>query len=267
VRYSRIIIDVGLVIIKLVLISYLIFPLIKKYVISSNEYLFKYAEQQQGTLESDLIFSHLINKSSNNSRYYYERSVAFNKRGMFSKGLLFLNKAVELDPIIYLGYRGWIKLYKLRDYAGALDDFSFLDSLTSNHVDYPMSENIHFLKAICLYNLGKSQLSIEQFKEATRTSVDGFQDYKVKLYQGIVDYNIGEIESAITLLNEAIEIHPKCTEAYFYLSKIYVNKNTALANRYANNAKKFYLMGYTLKDVYNELPFEVYIEDIDQLFF
>lgn len=29
---------------------------------------------------------------------------------------------------------------------------------------------------------------------------------------------------------------------------------------------RFCLMGYTLKDVYNELPFEVYIEDIDQLF-
>ncbi|MGO1243451.1 MAG: tetratricopeptide repeat protein [Sphingobacterium sp.] len=253
-------------IIKVVLIIYLLFPYIRNYIISSEQYRFRYAESRQGTLESDFIFAGLINKSPTNSNYYLERSVAFNKRGMFQRGFIFLNKAVQLDAVSHLGYRGWIKLYKIRDYQGALDDFNRLDSLTKAHVEYPMSENIHFLKAICLYKLGRNDESLHEFELAELTSLDGFVDYKIKLYRAIVAYYMGKLTLSESLLNDVIKEYPQSSDANFYLSKIYdKNKHPDLAREYVDYARKYYLEGYVLKDIYNELPFELYLEDIEKM--
>lgn len=265
-KYFKKIGSITILLIKLILIVYLFMYYAKGYLICSDENRFRSAELNQGTLESDLIFSYLIDKSPKKSNYYLEKSVAFNKRGMFQHGFIYLNKAVEIDPVSHLGYRGWIKLYKLRDYHGALKDFNTLDSSTVGHIDYPMSENIHFLKAICLYKLGQSDESIEQFQKATQTSLDGFDDYKIKLYQAIVEYNEGRIDLSKDLLNDVIKVYPKCSDASFYLSKIYFeNKNLDSARMYAHYAKKYYLSGNVLKDKYNKLPFEIYLMDIDKL--
>lgn len=255
-----------ILIIKVALIIYLLSPCVRNYIISSEQYRFAYAENRQGTLESDFIFAGLINKSPNNSNYYLERSVAFNKRGMFQRGFIFLNKAVQLDPISHLGYRGWIKLYKIRDYQGALNDFNKVDSLTSTHVDYPMSENIHFLKAICLYKLGCNDESLHEFELAELSSIDGFVDYKINLYQAIVAYNCGKLSLSETLLNEVVKEYPKSADANFYLSKIYNKyRRPGLMRKHSVYARQYYLEGHVLKDIYNELPFEIYLEDIEEM--
>lgn len=254
-----------ILVVKIILIINLLFPYVRHYIIGSEHYRFAYAESRQGTLESDFIFAGLINKSPNDSKYYLERSVAFNKRGMFQRGFMFLNKAVQLDSVSHLGYRGWIQLYKIRNYQSALDDFNKLDSLTKTNVDYPMSENIHFLKAICLYKLGRIDESFNEFELAERTSLDGFVDYKIKLYQAIIAYNIGNLALSESRLKDVIKEYPQSSDANFYLSKIYEkNDRLDLVRKHLDDAKKYYLEGHVLKDVYNELPFELYLEDIEK---
>jgi tetratricopeptide (TPR) repeat protein len=71
------------------------------------------------------------------SDVWMEKSVSLNKAGDFNKGFEYLDKAVQLEPKKHLGYRGWIRLRKLRDYDKALIDFDRLDSLTPNVIDAP----------------------------------------------------------------------------------------------------------------------------------
>ena len=61
-----------------------------------------------------------IEYDQDNSDAWMERSVSFNKAGDFKKGFEYLDKAVELEPESHLGYRGWIRLRKMRDYDKAL---------------------------------------------------------------------------------------------------------------------------------------------------
>ena len=63
------------------------------------------------------------NFESKNSDDYMEYSVVkFNKAGDFHTGFIYLNKAVELNATSHLGYRGWIRLRKIRDYDNALSE-------------------------------------------------------------------------------------------------------------------------------------------------
>ena len=105
--------------------------------LSPKEERFKIAEYSQGSYFSQTMFEILKFQHSDYSKVYVEQSVAFNKRGEYAKGFDLLDKGVELDPELHLGYRGWIKLRKLRDYEGALNDFNRLDSLTPKFVDAP----------------------------------------------------------------------------------------------------------------------------------
>ncbi|WDF69188.1 tetratricopeptide repeat protein [Sphingobacterium oryzagri] len=227
---------------------------------------FRYAEQRQGSIKSDYIFSVLGWQYPSNGDVLQERSVAFNKRGMYARGFHLLDSAVQMDPISHLGYRGWIKLHMLRDYEGALLDFSRLDSLTENHVDYPMSENIHFLKAICYDKLGNYEASLMCFDQAAESSYTGFVDYKINLYKAIVLFQHNNEAEATSLLLAVLKEYPKSSEASYFLAKIYQHGNQPEdAARYANQARNYYKQGYRLKNAYNEMPYEIYLEDIDLL--
>lgn len=253
-------------IIKMMLLIFIVSSYINLILLPKDEQ-YNYAEKQQGTLKSDLIFSNLIYRFPNNSEYYRERSVAYNKRGMFHRGFSFLDKAVKLEPISHLGYRGWIKLFKVRDYQGALNDFIRLDSLTKDHVDYPMSDNIHFLKGLCFLKLNNRIAAYREFETAVETSPKDFLDYKVNLYYAISKFEDGDLNTSFKLLDKVLVEYPNSCDAHYYLSKVFYQRQDFItATFHLNKAKDLFLSGNVLKDIYNELPFEIYMEDIDNLF-
>jgi len=54
-----------------------------------------------------------------------------------------IDKAVELDPEKYLGYRGWCRLQFLRDYKGAIKDIEELKSLVSYDIGACQTGDYH----------------------------------------------------------------------------------------------------------------------------
>lgn len=252
--------------VKITMLFFILFSYIKL-ISLPEEKQFKYAELNQGSLKSDLIFSYLTYRFPDNCEYYRERSVAYNKRGLYHQAFTYLDKAVQLKPVSHLGYRGWIKLYKIRDYQGALNDFIKLDSLTVLHIDYPMSENIHMLKAICLFKLNKRSEALKEFDSAVKTTAKNARDYKINLYYAIALFEIGDLDESLKLINQVLEDYPKSSDANYYLGKVlYEQKKYSAASIYLKKAKDFFLSGNVLKDTYNELPFEIYMEDIDEIF-
>ncbi|KGE13165.1 tetratricopeptide repeat protein [Sphingobacterium deserti] len=255
-----------IVFVKLLLVAILLAPLLYNYYLGPFDYRFKYAENRQGTRASDYIFSVMSSQYPDRAAVPLERSVAYNKRGLYVKGFELLNKAVAINPVTSLGYRGYMKLYKVRDYAGALSDFERLDSLTVNHVDYPMSENIHFLKAICLYKLGHIDACLSSFDDALETSLPGFVDYKIKLYKAAVLMQMGEYLDSQKLLRSILQEYPKSSEANYYFAVNLLRSNQLIeAKQYAYLAKRYGQEGYTITDAYSELPFAVYPENIEDL--
>ena len=103
---------------------------------SSTETKFKLAAGPQGDYYSVFMLDHLIKTNPKNEKILWESSVAYNKRGENEEGMRRLKKVIEMNPRDYLGYSGWIKQTRLKDYENSLKDFHRLDKL-SKIVEYP----------------------------------------------------------------------------------------------------------------------------------
>jgi tetratricopeptide (TPR) repeat protein len=141
---------------------------------------FKGKEMIENTKENS---RRIENFESKNSDEYMEYSVVkFNKAGDFHTGFIYLNKAVELNPTSHLGYRGWIRLRKIRDYDNALSDFDRLDSLTPNFVDAPWGEDIDFLRGECYFGKKNYPKAIELFNRNIKNQKEDWADIHSFVY-------------------------------------------------------------------------------------
>ncbi|MBA5629239.1 tetratricopeptide repeat protein [Moheibacter lacus] len=241
-----------------ILIAYFLF-------FSPKEKRFEIGETLQGTYLSQTIFDILIWQYPNYSNAYMEKSVAFNKRGEYSKGFSLLNKAVDIDPSNHLGYRGWLRLVKLKDYKGAIGDLERLDSLTPNFEDYPWGENIHYLLGICYNGLGDFKRAKYEYNIYFNSEKDStYLNSMAFVYYGNILLEQDSLNKANDLFNIAIKIDKYRTEAY-YLKGIYYKKINELDSSNINlkKALKLYDDGYKNQDSYNEVFQEIYRNDIE----
>ena len=224
---------------------------------------FKIAENNQGTYFSDYIFSILNKQYPGYSDAYRERSVAYNKRGKYEEGFFYLNKAVSIDPIENLGYRGQIKYEYLRDYDGAIKDFKRLDSLTPNFVDYPWGVNIYQM-------LGNSYAANNDYKNAL-VEYDKYLKYTKEndysgdffMFYGKALENNNSLQKALESYSKAILIDSLRADHHYYKATLlFKQKRFKLAKEYMINALDLYQKNYTYKDKYNELYMQIYKDNI-----
>lgn len=200
---------------------------------------------------------------SQDSKAYMEYSVRFNKAGEFERGFKYLNKAVELDPLKHLGYRGWIRLRKLRDYDKALTDFNQLDSLTPNVVDAPWGEDIDFLRGECFFGQGQYLKAIEAFNRGIQNHGEGWVDIQTFVYLGLCEYELGNFKKAILEFERALRQSENTCEAHFGMARTYEKlEQKSKAIESARLAEEN--IGYRREDNYNEFLNEVYLSEIQE---
>ncbi len=203
------------------------------------------------------------NFESKNSNEYMEYSVRLNKEGDFENGFKYLNKAVELDPKSHLGYRGWIRLRKIRDYDKALIDFDQLDSLTPNFVDAPWGENIDFLRGECYFGKKQYQKAIELFNHSIKNQKEDWADIHSFVYLGLCEYELGNYKKAITQFQRALKQTKSVPESYFGMAKAY-QKLGQIEKAKENILKAENNMQYKRDDIYNEFLNEIYMSEIQE---
>ncbi|CAM1363529.1 Tetratricopeptide repeat-containing protein [Tenacibaculum soleae] len=201
------------------------------------------------------------NFESNDSEEYMEYSVHLNKAGDFENGFKYLNKAVELEPEIHLGYRGWIRLRKMRDFEKALIDFNRLDSLTPKFVDAPWGENIDFLRGECYFGKKNYQKAIESFNLNVKNNKEDWVDIHTFVYLGLCEYKLGNYEKAISEFQRALKQSEFTPESYFGIAKAYKKLGEIeKAKENLLNAEKN--IAYKRNDIYNEFLNEIYLSEI-----
>lgn len=205
-----------------------------------------------------------IEYDQNNSDAWMERSVSFNKAGDFKKGFEYLDKAVELNPSSHLGYRGWIRLRKIRDFDNALVDFDRLDSLTPNFIDAPWGENIDFLRGECHYGNKDYVRAIESFNRSVKNLKEDWADIQTFVYLGICEYKLGNYEKAISEFKRALKQSESTCEAHFNLAMSY-EKIGDLDKAKEHIIKAEDNISYKRDDFYNEYLNEIYLSEIIEL--
>lgn len=202
-----------------------------------------------------------IKYNQNNSNAWMERSVSFNKAGDFEKGFEYLNKAVELNPKLHLGYRGWVRLRKMRDFDKALIDFNKLDSLTPDFVDAPWHEDIDFLRGECFFGNKDYKKAIKHFNRNIEINKEEWVDLHSFVYLGLCEFNLGNYEKSITEFKRALKQSDFTPEAYFGISKAYY-KLGEVKKAKENILKAEENIHYKRENIYNEFLNEIYLSEI-----
>jgi len=258
-------------IIKLILatlFSICIVVVVFHFFLSPKEVRFKKAGDHQGLFISQKLFDILVFQYPDYSDVFFEKSIPFNKRGNYAEGFKSLNKAVDIDPKLHLGYRGWLKLHKLKDYKGCLDDLRRLDSLTPNHTDAPWGDNIHYVMGLSYKGLRKHKLALIEFNKSIHSEKDSsWVNPYVFLHKGIIHYREGSFEKALKNFEAYRKVnYGSLTSEYcFWKGSTYGKlNNTDSSLVLLKKSKELYNQGYKQKDTYNEIQDELYLSDIER---
>ncbi|WP_077399118.1 tetratricopeptide repeat protein [Cellulophaga omnivescoria] len=214
----------------------------------------------QGSKESQHYFDLSIKSDNTFSYAYFEKSVPFNKRGDYAKGFELLNKAVELNPRMHLGYRGWLRLVKLKDYNGCINDLKELQKIKSENTYNAWGQNINYL-------IGISFLGLKTFDKAIKCldiAINENGNLNHYFSKAITLLRIEDFERSIKLLKICINQNCNFTEAYYYLGLNY--SKTEELNKAENNfnkALKLYKQGFKNRNPYNEVFMEIYLFDFE----
>lgn len=196
---------------------------------------------------------------------YHAKSVAYLKSGNFIEWKKLIDKAVELEPKEYLGYRASCRFQFVHDYIGAIKDIEKLSSLIDYDIGFTSDGDYHLdiVKAICYKELGDTEKAIQLFNSKINE-----QGYNVGIYDyyhlGILYMNTGAYKKSITTLNKQININ-ESAEVYYHLALAY--KGLGDKKNYENNiikAKELYQSGNIMTGLYTAYIDKIYLKDINE---
>ncbi len=227
----------------------------------------KYA---QGSPDNMNIIELSLRVDSANSFAWRELSVPYLKRGLPGKWKPLFDRAVDLEPVAWQGWRGYLLLYFYRDYASALRDFHATDSLTPTLTDRPQGISVNLLRGIAYLGL-KNYAKAEEFisksiREDSASLGENWVDSNSYIYQGVVKERLGKIKSAKAAYHKNVKYNSNSSDGYFHLAKIHLELGEldSAVNRIAL-ARTLYTRGLYLRNPYVEVLEQIYLEDIDEL--
>jgi len=230
--------------------------------LAAIKYYKKGLKAPQGSVESQYFFDLSIQTDPTLSHAYFEKSVPYNKRGDYAEGYRLLDRAVALKPKLHLGYRGWLKLVKLKDYKGCISDLKELIRIKSDRVKNAWGENIHYLLGIALSGLYHYNDAIQEFTKALEDH-DGKVNVNVFLYRGMAHLELTNLERAENDFLSCLKSNEYFTEAYYYMGILNAMRHQkAKAKLCFKKAMELYSKGYKNKNPYNEVFKELYLDTI-----
>ncbi len=198
------------------------------------------------------------------------KSIAYNKRGLHHEGYTMLNKAVALDPETWSGTLGYMRLYFLRDYEGAIEAFKTYDAFTPNFMDAPKGENIHFLIGLAYKQLKEYATAEAEFDkyidEITKTAGEDWVDVYTFMYRGLVRKAQGNTEGALEDFNRVIKYNAKGADGYYHKAVLLKELGQMEeAKMFAKEGFGMFLKSYKYQRPYVEVFDELYLADFEEL--
>jgi len=239
-------------------------------IIRSNEYFQKGMTfaYHDGCYIQQLYYDSALMFNPENDDVYYERATHKIVSGAYLDYFPLIDKAVELNPLKHLGYRGYVRLFFLKDFEGASNDLIKIKELSKTGEYAVMAIHVDIL-------IGLSYAGLKKYPEAIRTYQDFIEktirekgedwvDPYVFVYKAIAHYYSGQMIPAMQDLDKALKYYEQCAEAHFWKARILNQRmDQEQACQYLNSALNYAQIGYYKKDPFKDLPYQLYIEDIN----
>lgn len=219
----------------------------------------------QGSKPSQQLFDQSIENCPTFAYSYYEKAVPFAKRGAMDEWKILIDKAVELEPVEYLGQRAWYHFFFTHNYEKAIED---INTLQDFYKDGDIGEtgdalyHLNIMKGLCLKGLGKHQEAITCMEEqmAKPDHYLGMYDY---LHLGVLYLETGNYTKAETCFNKQIE-HYEISEAYYYRALLIKQFEKVKSDTVSDlkRALTLYKQHEKMHNSYRQLIDEIYQQDI-----
>lgn len=225
----------------------------------------------QGSARSVSGIFHATQIDSTYDQAVYELSVAYLKRGMPHKWKPQYDKAVLLDSVERIPWRGYLYLWFYRDYKKAIADFDASDILTPNFIDRPQGQSVDYWRGIAYLGLKDYENSITYFDKYIQLEIkeagEGWVELTAFLYRGIAHYESGNYEKSLTnfdlLLKYSDDLY---ADGKYYKALVYNQQGkVSEAKILINSAIEDFKNGYYNNRPYVEALREIYLEDLEIL--
>lgn len=232
----------------------------KKALDCAQQYNYMYYMQQwQKCLDTGL------EEDSTIAYLWQQKAMPYFKCRKYEAGMVYLDKAVQYDRERWLPYRGFIKCIFQKNYAGAITD---LESCIKEYGNgYVMDHTYAFYIAI-------SQLQLNRFKEAEALLKAYTEEQIAKrgkdrvhhlglFYWAIAQYELGDCQEAIKILDEALRLYPHFPEAKYYRAvcmRLLPGAKAEEIRQYFEEAYADAKAGYTINEdnaIYELYPYQV----------
>ena len=217
----------------------------------------------QGTMQENQYYKLVLQEYPDTHEAYMNLSVPYNKRGEHATGFDLLNRAVELNPVQYLGYRSFVKLYMMHDYEGALLDCLRLDSLTAFANPGVWGEEMDMVIGLCYLQLNDFQNArirlSSSIKAVTKEAGKEWNSPRAFLYLGITLMKEKTYSQAIEVLDELTHLYPQFSEGYYYKAHCYsALKDLKNAEATLERCRQIFGKHGAEKNPYFEMPYQIY---------
>jgi len=211
----------------------------------------------QGSPKNMELIAYAIKLDSTNAAAWRELSAPYLKRGISHEWKPLFDKAVELDPVTWQGWRGYLKLFFYRDYESAIADFNATDTLTPGFIDYPQSMSVDYLRGLAYFQLGEEEKALDYYtkyiNEVTAKSGEDWVDVFAFIHRAILFMKLREYEKAVVDLEKCLKYYPSSSDAYYHLAMInFEQGRKQIAKEQIAKAKSLFEKGYYMHQPYVE---------------
>lgn len=224
----------------------------------------------QGSKECMELLEIAVQLDPLNAAAWRELSVPYLKRGLPHEWKPLFDKAVEVDPVAWQGWRGYLKLFFYRDYESAIKDFDATDTLTPNVTDYPQSMSVDYLRGLAYFQMHDYNKALDYMTryvdEVTNKHGEGWVDVDAFIHRAIVLLQLGDLSKAKLDLERCLKYSPQYADAHYHLSMIALEQNDYdAARQHIAEARLNFEKGYYLQRPYVETFGQIEIYDINFL--
>lgn len=212
----------------------------------------------------------LIARCPNIAVAYQHKAVPLVKDGKWEEAFALENKAVELDPHVWLSYRGFLKVIKTKDYEGGLTDFQQAARLNANGRE--MDHTYPFFEGLCHMGMGNYSQAETDFKRDIALQKSSVAEANIHFnslfYLGVLYWQMQKYTLAERYLQQCLKQYAQHPDANYYLALTHrAQGKEAAARQGLAFAQECLAKGYQLNEdniVYENYPHQITSYEVQQ---
>lgn len=200
----------------------------------------------------------------NRAYLWQQKAMPLFKSKKYEVGMVFIDKAVQLDPDSYLDYRAFIKCIFSKQYNEAIVDFQKAKELFGD--SYVMDHTYDFYLGLCYLQLNEFEKANSFFKKSVEKELIQFSEDVITpidwFYLGISEFELEHYNKAIIAFDKLLIVYPTFSDAQYFKVKCLVRiDKLSEAKQLLKLARENNKNGNTINEansIYEYYPYQVY---------